>query len=124
MQIEETFRVGNDQAEKSTSPLSGTENSMTGTEEEELAEYGDAAALRETFGNDFQSEVEETTNNPFAREDYLRYQIDKLITRIESGYSDRQYELWSQHRDPKYVTSDRDLLESYEKELQQLEAGE
>ncbi|MEW6519455.1 MAG: hypothetical protein AB1461_08590 [Thermodesulfobacteriota bacterium] len=63
-------------------------------------------------------------DEPFVREDYLRYQIDKLTARIESGYSDRQFELWSQHRDSNYVTNDRELLARYEKELREMENKE
>ena len=109
-------------AEKNVSSLPGTENSLTEADDEEgMAEYGDAAALRESFADDFDNDTEETAVDQFVREDYLRYQIDKLATRIESGYSDRLFELWSQHRDSKYVTNDRDLLVQYEKELRTLE---
>jgi hypothetical protein len=56
----------------------------------------------------------------WKREDYLRGQIKVLTQNLESGYSDRHYNLWVKRKDPKYITHDRERLEHYEKELAKL----
>jgi len=48
-----------------------------------------------------------------TREERLRFQIEKLERRIESGQSDRDYELWSRIKGPRYVEHDRVRLERY-----------
>ena len=48
-----------------------------------------------------------------TREKRIRYQIENLERRIESGQSDRDYELWSSIRGPKYVVHDRVRLDRY-----------
>jgi hypothetical protein len=52
-----------------------------------------------------------------AREEYLKNQISMLTKRIESGYSDRQYEYWAKIKDPQFIMHDRTLLQRYNLEL-------
>lgn len=117
MQTRETSYPEATAAEKNVSAMNGTDRSGTEDDGGGLGEYDDAAVPYDYLPDDNEAVPEESVEASFAREDYLRYQIDKLTARIESGYSDRQYEFWSQKRDPKYVTNDRDLLTRYEQEL-------
>lgn len=48
-----------------------------------------------------------------TRKERIRYQIENLGRRIESGQSDRDYELWTSIRGPKYVVHDRVRLDRY-----------
>ena len=113
-----------DTRETSATSLSGTENSLSEDNGEGMEEYGDAAATNESLAGVHDNDPEEDADDSFAREDYLRYQIDKLTARIESGNSDRQFEFWAQKKNSKYVTNDRDLLNQYEKELRAMEDKE
>jgi hypothetical protein len=108
----ETFHQPAGAIEKKLS-LSGRDSVWDGE-----AGDGMADSLADAAGN--VAETAEPFDFSFAREDYLRYQIDKLTERIESGDSDRHYEFWAQKKDPKYITSDRDLLARYEQELRTL----
>jgi hypothetical protein len=55
-----------------------------------------------------------------AREEYLKSQIAMLTKRIESGYSDRQFEYWAKIKDPQFIMHDRTLLQRYNLELSTL----
>ncbi|MCK9294371.1 MAG: hypothetical protein M0P70_04755 [Desulfobulbaceae bacterium] len=109
---------------KNATSLSGTGNSLSADNGEGMEEYGDAAASNESLAGVHDNDPEEDADDSFAREAYLRYQIDKLTARIESGNSDRQFEFWAQKKNSKYVTNDRDLLNQYEKELRAMEDKE
>lgn len=117
MQTRETSYPEATAAGKNVSAMNGPDRSIADDDGEGLGESGDAAAPYDALPDDDEAVPEESAESSFAREDYLRYQIDKLTARIESGYSDRQYEFWAQKKDPKYVTNDRDLLARYEQEL-------
>ncbi|RJX32653.1 MAG: hypothetical protein C4531_06225 [Desulfurivibrio sp.] len=106
-------------AAEATKPFADDFDSTAG---DIVAGEGDIAAKDIDAGELAAEEL--AADEPFVREDYLRYQIDKLTARIESGYSDRKFELWSQHRDSIYVTNDRELLARYEKELREMENKE
>lgn len=123
MQTRETSYPEAAAAEKHVTAMNGTDSTFVDDDGEGRAESGDATPPYDSLPDDSDAIPEESADVSFAREDYLRYQIDKLTERIESGYSDRQYEFWSQKRDPKYVTNDRELLARYEQELRAMEDG-
>lgn len=122
MRTRETSSAETAAAEINASSWPKTESSLINDDGEGVAEYGPADAPCDTDVVD--EDPEQSADASFAREDYLRYQIDKLSARIESGYSDLQFEFWSQKKEPKYLTNDRDLLARYEKELRALEEKE
>ncbi|MBN1625276.1 MAG: hypothetical protein JW944_02025 [Deltaproteobacteria bacterium] len=53
----------------------------------------------------------------------LRYRIDTLEKQIESGYADRQYDLWSSIKSEDYLTHTSYWLEIYQERLDNLTAN-
>jgi hypothetical protein len=60
------------------------------------------------------------TIKPYTRERWLLGMIERLGQRIESGMSDRDYEMWSQIRGERYLQHDSELVAYYKEELQKL----
>lgn len=57
-----------------------------------------------------------------SREEFIQGQIDMLTQRIESGVSDREFQVWSKIKDPRYLQNDRTLLKRYKQELATLKS--